>query len=523
MTRRNGTRRNGTRWLAFAATAAAVALVGSHRATATDAAAKAAAKPAAAVAAAPIPIDRSYAVVVSDVTYADPAWRKVVDALVAKHDGKVVRYAGGVADSLDSLRAADPRYACFVATPAECKRSFVVAVHRLTRHLNDDPYGDVVWGIVTGYTPADALRVASVAKPLVIRKAGAGTSIDLEKFDGGGEWFSEAKPGEYTTEAAGRTPDRHTDGPADSTKAIVDFLNAGSPDLFVTSGHASERNWALGYKYKNGQFRVRDGQMSGVDLAKHWYPVHSDNPKVFFAIGNCLMGHVDQPDCMALGWIGSGGVDQFVGYTVVTWYPKSMGWRVYNYLFDQPGQYDVAESFFFANQTVLHDLATEFPKSLALDVDLPDDDKGKPDAGIDHVQAELDAKGGDVPDRRKQDNLGLMWDRDTVVFYGDPLWDARLAPHGPLVTTAVTRDAGGTYHLTVAAAGPVRLTKPLGVLLPQRVRNVRDVATVAGGDLKPLVTGNFAMLFGLKAVEPGKAYEVTFRAEPATPPAVAVR
>ena len=232
------------------------------------------------------------------------------------------------------------------------------------------------------------------------------------------------------------------------------------------------------------------------------------------------MGHVDQPDCMALGWIGSGGVDQFVGYTVVTWY-GAMGWGVNSYLFDTPGQYDVAESFYFANQCVLHDLITKFPHSAGLDVDLPDDDKGNPDAGIEQMQAVLNAKGGDVPAKQKQDNLGLLWDRDVVVFYGDPLWDARLAPRGPLVQTAVTRDTGGLYHLTASAAGRVKLVKPLGVLLPQRVRNVRDVTTVGGGDLKPLVTDNFAMLFNLKTIEPGKTYEVTFHADPATPPAVA--
>lgn len=507
------THRTRTTWLATAALAAALGLAGWSARPVTAA-------PTTAPAA--IPVDRSYAVVVSDATYADPAWRPVVDALVAKHAATVVRYAGTVTASLESLKQIDPRYACFVATPAECKRSFVVAVHRLTRRLNDDPYGDLVWGIVTGYTPADALRVARVSRPLTIRKAGAGTSIDLGKFDAG-EWFSESAAGQYVTKAGDGATVKHTDGPADSTRDVVDYLNTGSPDVFVTSGHASERNWALGYNRKkgqeNGQFRVKNGQMYGIGLDKKAYPVHSDNPKVFFAIGNCLMGHVDQPDCMALGWIGSGGVDQFVGYTVVTWYPKSMGWRVYNYLFDLPGQYDVAESFYFANQTVIHDLATEFPKSLPLDIDLPDDDHGKPDDGIEHVQAELNAKGGDVPERRKQDNLGLMWDRDAVVFYGDPLWDARLAAHSPLVQTAVTRDAEGTYHLTATSAAKMKLTKPLGVLLPQRVSHVRDVAVVGGGDLKPLVAGNFAMLFGLKAVEPGVTYEVTFKADPAAPPA----
>jgi hypothetical protein len=27
-----------------------------------------------------------------------------------------------------------------------------------------------------------------------------------------------------------------------------------------------------------------------------------------------------------------------------------------------------------------------------------------------------------------QDDLGLHWDRDTLAFYGDPAWEAKLAP-----------------------------------------------------------------------------------------------
>ena len=461
-------------------------------------------------------VDRSYAVVVSDGTYADPAWRLVVDALTAKHAGAtVVHYAADVSSCTVDLRKADPRYVAFVAKPAEAGRSFVVAVSRLTRHLDaaDDPYGDVLWGIVTGPTPDAAKRMAAVRDPLTITSGGAGTNLDLAAFNAG-KWFSEGTAGLYWTKAPGQRPVEHTDGPADSTKSIVDYLNDDHPDLFVTSGHASEQVWALGYKYKNGHFASHGGQMFGVDLAKHRYPVRSDNPKVFLAIGNCLMGHIDSPDCMALGWMGSGGVDQFVGYTVVTWY-GAMGWGVNSYLFDPPGRYDLAEAFYFSNQCVMHELLTKYPKSATLDLPLPESDGGNPDKTIDDFQKALAAKvGTDV----SQDNLGLMWDRDVVAFYGDPLWDARLAPQGPTVHTAVTHD-GSRYTLTVSADATTTLQKPLAVLLPQRVSHVRDVA---GGDLQPVVTGNFAMLCHLPKLEAGKTYTVTFAAD-ARPPAVASR
>ena len=213
------------------------------------------------------------------------------------------------------------------------------------------------------------------------------------------------------------------------------------------------------------------------------------------AIGNCLMGHIDSPDCMALGWLGSGGVDQFVGYTVVTWYGK-MGWGVNSYLFDPPGRYDLAEAFYFSNQSLLHELAEKYPKSARLDLPLPEGDGGNPDKTIEDFQAALAAQSGV---KITEDHLGLMWDRDVVAFYGDPLWDARLVPRGPTVHTAVTHE-GSSYTFTASADGNVKLEKPLAMLLPHRLVNVHDVRSVDPA-VRPLVTGNFAMLFGLSRLE----------------------
>jgi len=107
-----------------------------------------------------------YAVVVSRATRGQAAWKKVVDALAAKHGAKVVLYDKAVTESVEALRNRFPRYACFVATPREATRNFVAEVHRLTRTLDDDPYTDLLWGILTGYDAANALRIAQHAEPL---------------------------------------------------------------------------------------------------------------------------------------------------------------------------------------------------------------------------------------------------------------------------------------------------------------------------------------------------------------------
>ena len=102
----------------------------------------------------------AYAVVVARRTYDDEQWKQVVEALVKKYDAKVVVYDKDVREARKALAEQMPNYACFVTPPDRAGRKFVIAVHRMTRELDDDPYTDVIWGILTGYTPGDALRTA---------------------------------------------------------------------------------------------------------------------------------------------------------------------------------------------------------------------------------------------------------------------------------------------------------------------------------------------------------------------------
>ena len=89
----------------------------------------------------------------------------LVEKYAEKYHPQVIKYKADVNQSLATLRALFPRYAAFVAQPEEAGREFVVKVHRLTRKLDDDPYTNVLWGIVTGYSAADALRIARARPP----------------------------------------------------------------------------------------------------------------------------------------------------------------------------------------------------------------------------------------------------------------------------------------------------------------------------------------------------------------------
>ena len=208
---------------------------------------------AAAAAAAP-----DYAVIVSKKTWADPAWKRVADRLVEKHAGAaVIRWDAAVEESLPALKATFPRHACFVTTPAETTVAFVAQVHRLTRRLDDDPYTDVFWGILTGHDAENALAIAGESTPLTIRKAASGTELALDRLTEG-VCYDELKQGHSLRKRPGQPPAVET-APGDTTQALVSALNDGAPDLFVTSGHATERDWQIGFRYRNGYFKSKAG------------------------------------------------------------------------------------------------------------------------------------------------------------------------------------------------------------------------------------------------------------------------
>jgi len=160
-----------------------------------------------------------YAIVVSRATQADRDWRRVVEVLREKHRGAVIVFDASVEEAQPKLRALFPRYACFVARPGEVSRRFVAQVHRLTCRLDDDPYPDCFWGILTGYDAANALRLAEQQEPLTVRKVVAGTEISLDMCEEG-RWYSELETGHWTRKEKGGEPEVLS-GASDTTEALV--------------------------------------------------------------------------------------------------------------------------------------------------------------------------------------------------------------------------------------------------------------------------------------------------------------
>jgi hypothetical protein len=416
----------------------------------------------------------SYVVVAKKSTMEDPAWREVVTTLQAKHAASVVTYDITVAEVLTALQKEFPRHSCFVTPPEEANRAFVAKVHQLTRKLDDDIYTDTHWGILTGYDAANAMTIAREAKPLTVRKVGSGTQFAMEMVEEG-LWYDELVKNKMVRKTKGGTPET-VKVEQDTTKALVDTLNEYQPDCFITSGHATEADWQIGFAYPNGSFKSKAGQMSGHDLKKNLFEVKSDNPKVYLAIGNCLMGNIKDKDSMALAWMNSAGMRQMIGYTVPTWFGYA-GWGCLDYFIEQPGRYTLNEAF-FANHHALIYLLDKTP------------------------------------------SRGLQYDRDVLAFYGDPKWDARMADF-PKAWEQSLIEKDGTYTFEIKpnrgdatfkpidTNGSQRGGRPIIAFLPKRLNNIE---IVAGADLNPVITDDFILIPNPLTCDPKREYKVIFKA-----------
>ena len=335
----------------------------------------------------------SYAIVVGGATAADPDWAAVVDVLQMRYNGQVFVYEGtNLWDVQSALSEYAPKYIGFVARPSDIisygGEQYVRNVHQLARALDGDPYGDAIWGIITGYNADDAMRIATGPSGILVSNALLKTADSWLEYFKQGHYFSESEYKKMWIKYPDGTIDKSQHGPTDCSDALVTLLNGNTFDIMVTSGHASQHDWQLHYPFPGleGFFRSSAGQLYGEPYSGPNIDITSTNPKIYYAPGNCLIGHISDMNCMALAWIHTGGAYQYCGYTVGTWYGY-MGWGISEYFFHVQDRFSFAESFYLNSQALVFDLENHTPGT---------------------------------------DPGGLNYDRDVVAFYGDPACEARL-------------------------------------------------------------------------------------------------
>jgi zinc protease len=352
------------------------------------------------------------------------------------------------------------------------------------------------------------MRIARCSEPLIVRKVAAGTEFAIDQC-AEGIWYSELDKGKAIRKEKGSSA-VPIQGPEDSTEALVKTLTEYKADCFITSGHATERDWQIGYRYRNGSLRCRNGILYGLNTQGKEYPIQSPNPKVYMAVGNCLMGHIDGADAMALAFMNSAGVNQMFGYTVNSWYGY-MGWGCLDYFLEQPGRYTFTEAFFANQAALMYRLDTYFP-------------------GLDSKVGGIDSMGSSVtvgPEAGQagltvNDARGLLYDRDTVAFYGDPAWEVRMARADLAWEQTLTEKEGTwTFDITpnlgektfepVNRNGSQRGGRPLIQFFPRRLKNIR---IQKGSELKPVLCEDFILVPNPQTCAGDSRFRVVFSAEP---------
>ncbi len=127
---------------------------------------------------------------------------------------------------------------------------------------------------------------------------------------------------------------------------------------------------------------------------------------------------------------------------------------------------------------------------------------------------------------------GLRGDRDVVVLYGDPAWEAKM-PKRPLPWSQELSEHDGVYTFTITANEKGDWdNRPVVHLFAGRVRNVK---VIEGAKLKPIITDNFILVPVNKGLLPmkgnrgelipikgdyekGQTFTVVFRADKINPP-----
>jgi len=312
----------------------------------------------------------SLLILASEATGTNVAWRGVIDALATKHaptlsqpstldSQPVIRIVPCVTNALETLRAVKPRYLAFVMRPEELDEPTIRALHVMVRDVDDDPFDDAIWGIVTGPTAHAAKRIAASREPVVFEGALATTGMDRSLVKGSVTILQDHTP----------PPEEERD----STPAFVFGWN-DDPSLILTSSHATEDN--LEMPFSRGEIRVTNGLF----IASCGLPMREPTrEKVWIAAGNCLIGNPKGKSMVmtALGW---GKVNQFFGYTIETWFGE-IGWNTWRYFnaYHMP----LTHCWYAANQNLVRTLATAKPGT--------------------------------------RERRGKEWDMDGTAFYGDPM------------------------------------------------------------------------------------------------------
>jgi hypothetical protein len=435
----------------------------------------------------------TYAVIIKQATYNDPDWQAVADALLARYGGQLFIWENSLNEVQDDVAQYYPSHIGFICDISTASPSFVQnSIWPFTRALDDDAYCDAVWGIITGYNAQDALNLVSGPTGFEVKTCIGGTTSCNVNYYTQGISTSEATYNRYYV----KYPDaleviEFNDGPTDRTEWLVTMVNEGVDifdydpvDIFVTSGHGNHNQWQLHYPTsgQEGFFRSNNGQAYGDPYSGPDINIDSDNPKIFFGLGNCNIGQIMGGSSMAPAWIHTAGAYQYTGYLIGEGGSSCQHGGTKAYFYKVARSNTWAESYFLSNIALKFDMLNGTP-------------------------------GASPPDLNGS------------ALYGDPGMDIKMSNEGvfmePLFTNELTINEGTerdtiTYRITMNREGNPGFTSKWGerhpaIILPFQAEDIQIIYTDA---IAVVVEDNFALMYiwyqGQPSLAEGTTREVIF-------------
>ena len=438
----------------------------------------------------------TYAVVIKQSTYSNPDWAAVADALLQRYQGQLFVWNLSLFEVQNAVGLYHPTHIGFVCEPLTASASFVQnSVWPFSRGLDADPYGDAIWGIITGYTAEDALRISTASGFAAKTMLGGTGSADAYYYPQGIN-TNEATYGQYSVKVVDSLGTvSYTNGPTDRTEWLMTMINEGIEmfnydpvDIFVTSGHGNHDQWQLHYPTSGleGFFRSSNGQLYGDPYSGVNINANSVNPKIYFALGNCYVGKIQSMSSMAPAWIHTGGALLVTGY-VITEGSNSHQHGGTKAFFHRQGLYTWPEAFFLANQDLYFDIQNGTPGAN------PPDLNGSALYGDPALDARLDVSSGVIP--------GSLYSENIEVTPGVGVDTVRIT---------IVMNRGGSPGYT----GKWGFRHPT-VLFPFRAY---DVNVLSHNCLSVVVMDNFALMYvwhqGMGEFPAGTTWELMFTCSP---------
>lgn len=467
-----------------------------------------------------------YLVVASADVMQDEEWAEVANTLAKRHNAEITIFTTAPREALEQIREAYPRYVAIVDKPENIGRDYVIDLHVMCREVDEDIYGDFLWGIITGYDADAAMRmVDNSAEPLVVKDAVA-TIMELNSA----KWFDNyAWVDDHTRGLWGYKNGRNSEIVTDTVEKeqVLDkfreLYETYDPDLIVTAAHATQNN--LEMPYSLGHFRPRNGKLYSQNIftGEERDIIESGKRRVYTAIGNCLIGDMNNTrESMAAAWMNGSNVATMVGYVVTTWHGRA-GWGAMKYWVTNPFRYTLAEAVFMNQQDFLHQQHEWYPELINERYTYLEGFWSELECASQRLSEVLHRE-IDMEDARDWDMMGFWHDRDVLAYYGDPKWSIILqGVEGERDYNVESRMEDGKYIITITTDANFSLERmkgdkfkqehvldlPFSYFFPERLVNPH---LAEGQTWDVALDENFILVYNAE-FEPSSTYEIILDVE----------